>query len=38
LIGAFLVAIGVAAEFLGDWVATPYETVVEHARQAEIAR
>ncbi|MBV9461169.1 MAG: hypothetical protein JO141_27165 [Bradyrhizobium sp.] len=28
-IGAFLVAVGVAAEFLGDYVAKPYEDKIE---------
>jgi hypothetical protein len=37
IIGAFLVAIGVAAEFLGDFVAKPYEDTVEAARKAELA-
>lgn len=36
-LGAFLVAIGVVAEFLGEYVARPHEKVVEDARQEEIA-
>jgi hypothetical protein len=35
--GAFLIAIGVAAEFLGDFVAKPYEDRIEAARKAEFA-
>jgi hypothetical protein len=38
IIGAFLVAIGVAAEFLGDWIAKPYEETIEVARKSEIIR
>jgi hypothetical protein len=38
LVGAFLVAIGVAAEFLGDWIAKPYEATIEESRKAEIVR
>ena len=37
LIAAFLVAIGVAIEFGGDWVAKPFEKVVEDARKLEFA-
>jgi hypothetical protein len=36
--GAFFVAIGVAAEFLGDWVAKPYEDVIEAGRRADVSR
>jgi hypothetical protein len=36
-IGAFLVAIGVAAEFLGDFIAKPYEDKIENSRKAELA-
>jgi hypothetical protein len=35
--GAFLVAIGVAAEFIGDFVAKPYEDIIEAARKEELA-
>jgi hypothetical protein len=38
IIGAFLVAIGVAAEFLGDFIAKPYEDAVEAARKAEVTK
>jgi len=37
-VGAFLVAIGVAAEFLGDFVAKPYEDKIEADRKSEITR
>jgi len=37
-VGAFLVAIGVAAEFLGDFIAKPYEDKIEADRRAELAR
>jgi hypothetical protein len=36
IVGAFLVAIGVAAEFLGDFVAKPYEDILEAARKSEL--
>jgi hypothetical protein len=36
--GAFLVAIGVAAEFVGDWVAKPLEDRISAAREAELAK
>jgi hypothetical protein len=38
LIGGFLVAIGVAAEFLGDWIAAPFEKTVNDARELELAQ
>ena len=38
LLGAALVAIGVAMEFGGDFVARPFEKTVEQARQLEITR
>jgi hypothetical protein len=37
LVAAFLVAIGVAIEFGGDWVAKPYEKTIEDARKLELA-
>jgi hypothetical protein len=37
LVAAFLVAIGVAIEFGGDWVAKPFEKVIEDARKLEFA-
>jgi hypothetical protein len=37
LIAAFLVAIGVAIEFGGDWVAKPFEKIIEDARRLEFA-
>jgi hypothetical protein len=37
ILGAFLVAIGVAAEFVGEFAARPYEHAIEVARQAELA-
>ena len=36
LVAAFLVAIGVAIEFGGDWVAKPFEKVIEDARKSEL--
>jgi hypothetical protein len=36
IMGAFLVAIGVAAEFLGDFLAKPYEDTIEAARKTEL--
>ena len=36
LVAFFLVAIGVAAEFAGEWVSRPLEKIVEHSRQVEI--
>lgn len=38
LIAALLVAVGVAIEFGGDWIARPYEKIVREAREAEVAR
>jgi hypothetical protein len=38
LIGGFLVAIGVAAEFVGDWIARPFEKTVNDARELELAQ
>jgi hypothetical protein len=37
-IGAFLVAVGVAAEFLGDFVAKPFEDKIDAARNEELAK
>jgi len=37
IIAAFLVAIGVAGEFLGDFIAKPLERKIEAARQLELA-
>lgn len=37
-IGAFAVAVGVAAEFLGDFLAKPYEDKIEAARKVELAQ
>lgn len=38
LIAAFLVAIGVAIEFGGDWVAKPFENIIEDARKLELTK
>ena len=38
LFAAFLVALGVAMEFVGDWVSRPFEKTVELARSLEITR
>jgi hypothetical protein len=38
LIAAGLVAIGVALEFGGDWIAAPFEKTVSEARKLEIAK
>jgi hypothetical protein len=38
IIGAFLVAIGVAAEFAGEFISRPYERTVEDARRLELAK
>jgi uncharacterized membrane protein len=38
MVGGFLVAIGVAIEFTGDWIARPFERKVEAAHELEIAR
>jgi hypothetical protein len=38
LVAAFLVVTGVAIEFGGDWVARPFEKVVAHARELELAK
>jgi hypothetical protein len=35
---AFFVAIGVAGEFLGDWIAGPANKRLENSRQEELAR
>jgi hypothetical protein len=37
LVAAFLVAVGVAIEFGGDWVARPFEKIVGEAREAQLA-
>jgi hypothetical protein len=37
LIAAFLVALGVAIEFGGDWVSKPFEKIIEDARKLELA-
>jgi hypothetical protein len=37
-VAAFLVAIGVSGEFLGDWIKRPIERRIEAAREMEIAR
>jgi multidrug efflux pump subunit AcrA (membrane-fusion protein) len=37
-VAAFLVAIGVAGEFLGDWLSGPANKRIESARQEEMAR
>jgi hypothetical protein len=37
-VALFLVAIGVAGEFLGDWIAKPLERKIEAARQLELAQ
>jgi hypothetical protein len=36
--GAFLVAIGVAAEFVGEYVSRPLEHKVEQAREEELSK
>jgi len=38
LIATFLVAIGVAVEFGGEWASRPFEKVVAKAREAEFSR
>jgi hypothetical protein len=38
LIAAFLVAIGVAGEFLGDWIGKPIQRRIDARQQQEIAR
>jgi NAD(P)-dependent dehydrogenase (short-subunit alcohol dehydrogenase family) len=37
LIAAFLVAIGVAVEFGSEWVSRPFEAIVKHAREVQVA-
>jgi hypothetical protein len=37
LVAAFLVAIGVAIEFAGDWVSRPFEKIVSDAREQQMA-
>jgi hypothetical protein len=37
-VAAFLVAIGVAGEFLGDFIAKPFNNTVENARKEDIAK
>lgn len=37
LIAAFLVAVGVAIEFGGEWASRPFEEKVKHARELQVA-
>ena len=37
LVAVFLVAVGVAAEFVGEWVGRPLEKIVEDARELHVA-
>jgi hypothetical protein len=38
LVAVFLVAIGVAAEFAGEWISRPLEKVIDHARELQITQ
>jgi hypothetical protein len=38
LIAVFLVAIGVVAEFAGEWISRPLEKTIDDARELELAR
>jgi len=38
LVAVFLVALGVAAEFAGEWISRPLEKIIDSARESEIAR
>jgi hypothetical protein len=38
LVAVFLVAIGVAAEFAGEWISRPLEKIVNDARELQIAQ